>query len=262
MQVYAKAVFSICVLFTLFFLSFNKDENFEPDLKSKYRFNRLRRTDFPELHDISIVYENSKEILAHKCVLVARLQFFEMMFTHTWAEQNTIQLNTVPYEYMEAIIDFLYSLDAERFRREQYRESFLHNMIVFCDQYFIENLREVCEILLLEKISIRKCGEMLDFACMYNCDVLKRGCMDFICQNMSRVLLQKSLHNCEPTSLKWINGHYRNMFKHVFDYRVITPDSEAIDEACLLSFVEDFQVDLNYRMDGEEVGSFYNFYCN
>uniref|UniRef100_A0A1B0BRM9 BTB domain-containing protein n=1 Tax=Glossina palpalis gambiensis TaxID=67801 RepID=A0A1B0BRM9_9MUSC len=238
--------------FAKYLKSFNKEEYFGPDIKSKYRFNRLRRTDFPELHDISIVCENSSEILAHKCVLVARLQFFEMMFTHTWAEQNTIQLSTVPYEYMEAIIDFLYSLDAEHFRREQYRETFLYNMIVFCDQYFIENLREVCEILLLEKISIRKCGEMLDFACMYNCDVLKEGCMDFICQNMSRVLLQKSLHNCEPASLKWINGHYRNMFKKVFDYRVITPDSEAIDEAWLLSFVEDFQVDLNYRMDGQE----------
>uniref|UniRef100_A0A1A9X4V3 BTB domain-containing protein n=1 Tax=Glossina brevipalpis TaxID=37001 RepID=A0A1A9X4V3_9MUSC len=238
--------------FAKYLKSFNKSEICGSDLKSKCRFNRLRRTNFPELYDIRIVCDNNIEILAHKCVLVARLEFFEMMFTHTWAEQDTIHLSTVPYEYMQAIIDFLYSLDVEHFRREQYRESFLHNMIVFCDQYFIENLREACEILLLEKISIRKCGEMLDFACMYNCNVLKEGCMDFICQNMSRVLLQKSLHNCEPVSLKCINGHYRNMFKQVFDYRIITPDSEAIDDACLLSFVEDFQLDLDYRMDGQE----------
>lgn len=220
--------------------------------KSKYRFNRLRLTDFPNLYDIRIVCENNVELPAHKCVLVARLEYFEMMFTHTWAEQSTINLTTVPYEYMLAIVEFLYSLDVEHFRRQQHRETFLYNMIVFCDQFFIERLRKVCEILILDKISVRKCGDMLEFANMYNCEVMKKGCLDFICQNLARVLLQKSLYNCEPEAIKCINAHYRAMFKDVFDYRMITPDSEAVDDECLLSFVEDFQVDLDYRMDEEE----------
>uniref|UniRef100_T1PLP6 BTB/POZ domain protein n=1 Tax=Musca domestica TaxID=7370 RepID=T1PLP6_MUSDO len=175
-----------------------------------------------------------------------------MMFTHTWAEQSTINLTTVPYEYMLAIIEFLYSQDVEHFRKQQYRETFLYNMIVFCDQFFIERLRKVCEILLLDKISIRKCGDMLEFATMYNCEFLKKGCLDFICQNLARVLLQKSLYNCEPEAIKCINAHYRDTFKNVFDYRMITPSSEAVDDECLMSFVEDFQVDLSYRMDEDE----------
>ena len=220
--------------------------------KSKYRFNRLKRSDYPQFYDIRILCENNVELQAHKCVLVARLEYFEMMFTHTWSEQNTINLTTVPYEYMEAIVEFLYSLDVEHFRKQQYRETFLYNMIVFCDQFFIERLRKVCEILLLDKISIRKCGDMLDFAHMYNCELMKNGCLDFICQNLSRVLLQKSLHNCDPDALKCLNQYYRQIFKEVFDYRMITPDSEAVDDDCLLSFVEDFQIDLNYRMDEEQ----------
>lgn len=144
--------------------------------KSKYRFNRLRLTDFPNLYDIRIICENNVELPAHKCVLVARLEYFEMMFTHTWAEQSTINLTTVPYEYMLAIVEFLYSLDVEHFRRQQHRETFLYNMIVFCDQFFIERLRKVCEILILDKISVRKCGDMLEFANMYNCEVMKKGC--------------------------------------------------------------------------------------
>ncbi|XP_065367472.1 inhibitor of Bruton tyrosine kinase [Calliphora vicina] len=220
--------------------------------KSKYRFNRLRLSDYQQFYDVRILCENNVELPAHKCVLVARLEYFEMMFTHTWAEQTTINLSTVPIEYMQAIIEFLYSLDVEQFRKQQYRETFLYNMIVFCDQFFIERLRNVCEILLLDKISIRKCGDMLDFAHMYNCEVLRKGCLDFICQNLARILLQKTLFDCEPEALKCINQHYREMFKQVFDYRMITPDSEAVDDDCLCSFVDDFQVDLNYRMDEEE----------
>ncbi|XP_061394598.1 inhibitor of Bruton tyrosine kinase [Musca vetustissima] len=220
--------------------------------KSKYRFNRLRHTDFPNLYDIRIICENNVELPAHKCILVARLEYFEMMFTHTWAEQSTINLTTVPYEYMLAIVEFLYSQDVEHFRKQQYRESFLYNMIVFCDQFFIERLRKVCEILLLDRISIRKCGDLLEFATMYNCDVLRKGCLDFICQNLARVLHQGSLYNYEPEAIRCINAHYREMFKNVFDYRMITPSSEAVDDECLLSFVEDFQVDLSYRMDLDE----------
>ncbi|XP_013100750.2 inhibitor of Bruton tyrosine kinase [Stomoxys calcitrans] len=220
--------------------------------KSKYRFNRLKLTDFPNLYDIRIICENNIELPAHKCVLVARLEYFEMMFTHTWAEQTTINLTTVPYEYMLAIVEFLYSLDVEHFRKQQHRETFLYNMIVFCDQFFIERLRKVCENLLLDKISVRKCGDMLEFATMYNCEIMKKGCLDFICQNLARVLLQKSLYNCEPEAIKCINNHYRGVFKDVFDYRMITPNSEAVDDECLLSFVDDFQVDLFYRMVEEE----------
>ncbi|XP_067631426.1 inhibitor of Bruton tyrosine kinase [Eurosta solidaginis] len=220
--------------------------------KSKYRFSRIYHSDFPELYDVRIICGDDVILPAHKCILVARLDYFNMMFTHTWAEQNTINLSTIPPEYMRPIVEFLYSSDVEQFRKQNFPESFLYNMIVYCDQFFIERLRKVCEILILDKVNIRKCGEMLDFACTYNCDILKNGCLDFICQNLARILNFKSLDICEPEALKCINTHYRNMFKDVFDYRIITPDSDAVDDELLLSFVDDFQVDLEYRMDEYE----------
>lgn len=76
--------------------------------------------------------------------------------------------------------------------------------------------------------------------------------MDFICQNLARILLQKTLFICEPEALRCLNQHYRQMFKQVFDYRMITPDSEAVDDDCLCSFVDEFQVDLSYRMNEKE----------
>lgn len=223
--------------------------------KSKYSFNRLYHGDFPELYDVRIICGDDVVLPAHKCILVARLEYFNMMFAHTWAEQSTVNLSTIPPEYMRPIIEFLYSSDVGNFRKQNFSETFLFNMIVYCDQFFIESLRKVCEILILEKITIRKCGEFLDFACMYNCEILKEGCLEFICQNLARVLNYKSLDMCEPEALKNINEHYRKMFKDVFDYRMITPDSDAVDDELLLSFVDDFRIDLNYRMDENEVSN-------
>ncbi|XP_014103138.2 inhibitor of Bruton tyrosine kinase [Bactrocera oleae] len=220
--------------------------------KSKYRFNRLYHGDFPELYDVRIICGGDVILPAHKCILVARLEYFSMMFTHTWAEQSTVNLSTIPPEYMRPIIEFLYSSDVENFRKQNFSETFLFNLIVYCDQFFIESLRKVCETLILEKIALRKCGEFLDFACMYNCDILKEGCLEFICQNLARVLNYKSLDMCEPEALKYINEHYRKMFKDVFDYRMITPDSDAVDDELLLSFVDDFRIDLTHRMDEDE----------
>ncbi|XP_030377175.1 inhibitor of Bruton tyrosine kinase isoform X2 [Scaptodrosophila lebanonensis] len=219
----------------------------------RIRFNRLRRTDFPELYDLRIKCEGGDILEAHKCILVARLEYFEMMFMHSWAERTTVDFSAVPKEYMEPILDYLYSADIESFCKQNYTETFLYNMTTICDQYFIESLQYVCESLILDKISIRKCGEMLDFAAMYNCKLLKQGCLDFICQNLARVLCYRSIEQCESSTLKCLNDHYRQMFHKVFDYRHITPFSEAIEDELLLSFVDGHEVDLDYRIDQESI---------
>ncbi|XP_001360463.3 inhibitor of Bruton tyrosine kinase [Drosophila pseudoobscura] len=230
--------------------SYVRDNQF-PIPSTRQRFNRLHRSDYPELYDVRIVCEDSKVLEAHKCMLVSRLEYFEMMFTHSWAERTTVNMEGVPAEYMEPVLDYLYSLDTEAFCKQNYTETFLYNMVTFCDQYFIESLQNVCESLILDKISIRKCGEMLDFAAMYNCKLLHKGCMDFICHNLARVLCYRSIEQCDEATLKCLNDHYRKMFSNVFDYRQITPFSEAIEDELLLSFVVDCDIDLDYRMDPE-----------
>nr|XP_016929755.1 inhibitor of Bruton tyrosine kinase [Drosophila suzukii] len=230
--------------------SYVRDHQF-PMVNIRQRFSRLHRSDYPELYDVRIVCEDGKILEAHKCMLVARLEYFEMMFMHSWAERSSVTMEGVPAEYMEPVLDYLYSLETETFCKQGYLETFLYNMITICDQYFIESLQNVCESLILDKISIRKCGEMLEFAAMYNCKLLQKGCMDFICQNLARVLCYRSIEQCDGETLKCLNEHYRNMFKRVFDYRQITPFSEAIEDELLLSFVDGCEVDLDYRMDAE-----------
>lgn len=119
-------------------------------------------------------------------------------------------------------------------------------MISICDQFFVEQLRKNLEILITERLSIRNCGEILEFACYYNCELLEKVCMEFICSNLSRVLENRTLEGLEPEILVRINKNYRKMFKTV-DYRVIAPYADAIEDEVLESFIHDFSVDLNYK---------------
>lgn len=221
----------------------------------KSKFPKLRRTALTHLHDVKIVCADEKELYAHKCILVARLEYFSLMFSNSWSETKTVNLCTVPLEYMLPLVEFLYAHDAEAFKKQKPSENFLYNMIVICDQFFVNRLRRVCEKLVLERVSTRKCGEMLEFACAYNCEELEKGCLQFICQNLARVLEQKSLEGCDPSVLAKVNSYYREVYKYKLDYRIITPNSEAVPDDDLEKFITDFTVDLEYKLEEADVKS-------
>lgn len=147
---------------------------------------------------------------------------------------------------MEPIIDYLYSSVFNTFKTQKSSENFLFNMISICDQFFVEQLRKNLEILITERLSIRNCGEILEFACYYNCELLEKICMEFICSNLSRILENRTLEGLESEILFRINKNYRAMFKTV-DYRIIAPYADAIEDGILESFIHDFSVDLDYK---------------
>lgn len=54
---------------------------------------QLERNTFPELHDVTIRCANERSFRAHKCILVSRLKYFNMMFSSSWVEV-CIELHT------------------------------------------------------------------------------------------------------------------------------------------------------------------------
>lgn len=49
-------------------------------------FIPLQRSEYTELFDVTIKLASEREIRAHKCVLMSRLEYFNMMFSHSWSE--------------------------------------------------------------------------------------------------------------------------------------------------------------------------------
>ncbi|XP_055593249.1 inhibitor of Bruton tyrosine kinase-like [Uranotaenia lowii] len=209
-------------------------------------YPKLPRDSYPDLQDVIIKLQDNQEIKAHKCVLMARLEYFNMMFSHSWAESKTVNLTTVPLEYMDPIIEFLYDNNYQRVRNQKYSDHFLFSMITICDQFFIDELKSLFEEILCDRINLRNVGELIEYAFQYNCDVLKTMCMQFISVNLARILELRSLDGLEANVLAQIDKFYKE-FYNLADYRTITPSANAIEDEDLLIFVNDFCVDLNYK---------------
>lgn len=144
---------------------------------------------------------------------------------------------------MEIIVNFLYTNDAAAIQSQTYSDSFIYNMISICDQYFITRLRTVFEYILIDKLSIKRCGEMLELSCMYNCNILKQVALDFIVQNSARILEMRALDSVDLIVLKKINEHYRNTFNcSLIEQRYDAPSDDVVE-----SFVDDFVIDLTYK---------------
>lgn len=212
----------------------------EPALK----FNRLS---YPELYDVSIKCADNKEIKAHRCVLSTRLEYFSLMFNNSWSEsqQDVIHLTTIPHEYMEPIINFLYNNDANIIRKQQYSDAFLYHLMEICDQFFVNRLKNIIELMMIEKMIARKCADMYEFAIVFNCHLLEQAALNYICQNMGRLLENRCLEPLQIDSLEKISEYYKYLFQfNEVDLVVNTLYGDAISDESVLKFVEDFQIDL------------------
>jgi len=53
----------------------------------------LKRDDYQNLYDVRIRSEDGKELRAHKCVLVARLDYFHNMLSGRWVEVSDLLMH-------------------------------------------------------------------------------------------------------------------------------------------------------------------------
>ncbi|KAJ6642087.1 Inhibitor of Bruton tyrosine kinase, partial [Pseudolycoriella hygida] len=230
----------------------NKGKSVDGRPAKKDNYIKLNRKDFQNLYDVSILCENNREIKAHKCVLVSRMEYFNWMFNNNWSERSTVNFSSVPIEYMEPIIDFLYSNDIQLIKSLKYSDNYLYNMIIICDQFFINQLRNIYETLLIDRLTIRKCSQMLEFAHEYNCKLLKKCSLEFIVQNMARVLEHRVLEDLSCELLKEVGQLYRKEFrikKSFYEQSLELENDGQLGDVLLESFVEDFTVDLTYKCD-------------
>ena len=105
---------------------------------------------------------------AHRCVLVASLEYFRSMLASGWVEASTSEALKIPIaslssfhslvfplqehptcvfvpgDVMSAVVDFLYSDESEAVERSENVE-FVMNVLVVADQLLMPRLQDVCE---------------------------------------------------------------------------------------------------------------------
>lgn len=191
------------------------------------------------LCDVTLKSDDGKEFPCHKCVLCARLEYFNSMLGNPWIESTSCTALEMPTsaKVLQVILEYIYT-DAAPTIGESVSVEFVCNVLVVADQLLITRLKEMCEVTITENLTLKNAAELLEFAVVYNAEQLKLSCLQFIVLNMAAMLESKALKNLSDDVLMELSEAYRKMIP-AMDRRHITPYFDAPD----LSAYEDMSWD-------------------
>jgi hypothetical protein len=211
--------------------------------KNRKRFCFSRLT-YRELYDCQIDCNNEQIIKCHKCILVARSEFFRNMFLGSWLESSMFNIK-LPFDadLMQIIIDYLYSDEIKMdfihsnnntgssIKSKTEREiEILFNLFVLSDQLLLNRLKNLCEFKLANLINLKNAVEILGFSHEYASNQLKDFCMEFISLNLVTLIESKQLETLDFDLLGDLTHFYRNYFS-IVSSRMITPYADGLDPA-------------------------------
>ncbi|NWU61633.1 IBTK kinase, partial [Pterocles burchelli] len=171
------------------------------------------------LCDVTLKSLDGKEFPCHKCVLCARLG---MCASCCSALEMPIHS-----DILQIIVDYLYTDEALAIKDSQNVE-FICNVLVVADQLLISRLKEICEVAIAEKLTLKNAAELLEFSAMYRAEQLKLSCLQFIGLNMAALLEARTLDVLSDEVVKDLSVYYRKMIPAMVR-RVITPYLDGPD---------------------------------
>lgn len=205
--------------------------------EDSHTYSRKR---LPELWDVTVTSKSGDAIRAHKCILAARLEYFNIMFGSRWMSTTTSESINMPLptSILTIILDYLYEDDSQKLKQCHDIE-FLCNVLVVADQFLITRLRELCESIIVGLLTLKNAAELLEFAATYNAVGLKTTIMQFICQNLV-VLLENGtlLSSVSQEKLQELSEYYRNI-NDCMSYRIMTPHDASPSSEELQRIFED-----------------------
>uniref|UniRef100_A0A665VK97 BTB domain-containing protein n=1 Tax=Echeneis naucrates TaxID=173247 RepID=A0A665VK97_ECHNA len=202
------------------------------------------------LCDVTLKSEDGKEFPCHKSVLCARLEYFNSMLGNPWIEATSCNALEMPTssEILQVILEYIYT-DESPTIKEALNVEFVCNVLVVADQLLITRLKEMCEVVITENLTLKNAAELLEFATMYNADQLKLSCLQFIVLNMAAMLESKALDILSDEVLVDLSAAYRKMIP-AMQRRIITPYPSAPDLRAYEA--EDLELPFSPRPEAEQ----------
>ncbi|EMP36629.1 Inhibitor of Bruton tyrosine kinase [Chelonia mydas] len=186
-----------------------------------------------DLCDVTMKSIDGKEFPCHKCVLCARLDYFHRMLSSSWIESSCCAALEMPIhsDILQVILDYIYTDEAPAIKDSQNVE-FICNVLVVADQLLVSRLKEMCEVAITEKLTLKNATELLEFSATYSAEQLKLSCLQFIGLNMAALLEARTLDVLSDEVLKDLSVSYRKMIPAMVR-RVITPYQDGPDISSL-----------------------------
>ncbi|XP_076077944.1 inhibitor of Bruton tyrosine kinase-like [Mytilus galloprovincialis] len=212
--------------------------------KPSVMFDRQREKG---LYDVCIQSEDGVEFMCHKCILVARLEYFQSMLSCGWVEtSNTKSLNLpVTGEVLEILLDYLYT-DKSVVITDTDNVELLCNILVVADQMLVVRLKEMCETSLSQLVTFKNVGELLEFSSLYNATQLKSTCQQYIHINLAALMEGRYLDILSDEVIGDLMSYYREQVP-VMCRRIITPWDEGPDKAYLEEIAQGPKMEDNFE---------------
>lgn len=212
-------------------------------------FDRHKEKDF---YDVCIQSEDGVEFMCHKCILVARLEYFQSMLGSGWVETSNTKSLTLPVtgEVLEILLDYLYT-DKSAVITDTDNVELLCNVLVVADQMLVIRLKEMCETSLSQQVTFKNVGELLEFSTLYNASQLKDSCQQYIHINLAALMEGRYLDVLSDEVMEDLMTYYRQQVPAMCR-RVITPWDEGPDKAYLEELVQIPNMDESMDISGRK----------
>lgn len=192
-------------------------------------FFSLEWKETSEFSDVHIVSKDGDSFNVHKCMLVARSEYFHHMLAGGWIESKGKKTLELPLDQsiLSILFDYIYkdvtpALDkvgAVDFELAMYS-------LVAADQLLISPFKARCEAALASLITLRNVKIILELATTYNASDLQNCCYEFVCLNLPSLLEAGTLCGLPSTVLSGLRDYYCAIHPRM-ECRVMTPFSHA-----------------------------------
>ncbi|XP_043231783.1 inhibitor of Bruton tyrosine kinase-like [Amphibalanus amphitrite] len=170
----------------------------------------------PGLSDVSVVGTDGAAVLCHKCVLAARLEYFNMMLSSTWAESRSsepVRLS-VPGAVLAILLRYCYTDeallqlgDSEQLQTDDLE--LLCGLLAAADHMLADRLKHICEVALSRQLTLKNAVEILEFSSLYGAEQLQAACSQFICLNLAALMENRTLEQASDEVLEQLGRYYR-----------------------------------------------------
>lgn len=137
--------------------------------------------------DLLLISEDKVKLSVHKCVLVARMEYFKLMFANAWQEKKVKELHLqVDSSILRAFIDVMYTGGSSFFYDQNLEVLTL--ALKKADEFMYEEFRVLIQKRLKELVSFRNVVKLIKIAHQYNAEILLNYVHQFIHENLSTFL--------------------------------------------------------------------------
>ncbi|XP_055842382.1 speckle-type POZ protein-like A [Episyrphus balteatus] len=163
------------------------------------------------------------EFPAHKNILATRSDVFKAMFEHNMKETKSgrVIITDVKAEVVKEMLHFIYTGNSPKIKE------MANELFIVADKYALNNLKEMSEIALFEKMSIETAAETLILADRYNMELLKKKTLNYI------TIHGKNITKTIGWNLNYITIHGKNITKTIGWKEMILKHPELVEETLI-----------------------------